>query len=236
MNQSVNNRVKEFPPEVIDDIIGWDIDNWKRALELWNDLKIDFNGKMTIAVGEQHGGLTLWLALQDGNKVYSTDINGVTPLAKELHQRYNVTDKITYENADLLNLHYGDNTFDVLVFKSVLGGLREFKKQQRAMEEVYRVLKPGGWLLFAENTTATPVHMMLRRFFSQVGAYWRYMKINELLDMLKSYSEVLFTTYGFFGTFGRNESQRKILAGFDKKLDKIIPRKNKYIFMAACRK
>jgi len=73
-----------------------------------------------LIVGERDGSLSLWLA-QEGFVVTHTDLREITEKAKELHAKYQVTDKITYEKADVTQLRYSHGSFDVVMFKSVLG-------------------------------------------------------------------------------------------------------------------
>ncbi len=47
--------------------------------------------------------------------------------------------------ADICNLPFGDNSFDVILCNHVLEHIPD---DSRAMQELYRVLKPGGWGVF----------------------------------------------------------------------------------------
>ena len=53
---------------------------------------------------------------------------------------------------DAMNMNYDDNTFDVVFGSSVLHHL----DMQKAMVELFRVLKPGGRLVFAEPNMINP--------------------------------------------------------------------------------
>ncbi len=60
--------------------------------------------------------------------------------------------------ADLTNLNFSGNTFDAIVCYHVLEHIPE---DRRAMEELYGVLKPGGWAIlqvpiWAEKTVEDP--------------------------------------------------------------------------------
>lgn len=72
---------------------------------------------------------------------------------------------ITYQDIDATQIPY-ENEFDIIVFKSIIGGIgRNDNKeiQQLVFNQIYKALKPGGQLLFAENLSASPLH----RFFSK---------------------------------------------------------------------
>lgn len=52
--------------------------------------------------------------------------------------------KVKYLQADVTNLPYKDNTFDIITMGF---GLRNIQNAEKAVEEVYRTLKPGGKFL-----------------------------------------------------------------------------------------
>jgi len=47
--------------------------------------------------------------------------------------------------ADICNLPFEDNTYDVILCNHVL---EHIPNDQKAMQELYRILKPGGWGIF----------------------------------------------------------------------------------------
>lgn len=74
-------------------------------------------------------------------------------VAAPLHRRYHVQDKISYLNVNAAQMDFCGQ-FDLVIFKSVMGSIGQSGKaeeQARAMACIYRALKPGGVLLFAEN-------------------------------------------------------------------------------------
>lgn len=128
--------------------------------------------------------------------------------------------------------------YDVICFKSVLGGIGyggNKAAQETAVRNLYRALKPGGYLVFAENLTATPVHQFLRRKFNRWNT-WRYITIKEALAFCSDFSEVRWRCFGFLGTFGRSEGQRRALGRIDTALDWLLPSGAKYIISVAARK
>jgi SAM-dependent methyltransferase len=230
--KNINNIVKR-------DIIEWDILNWGHLLTFWDNIsKLKFKESSTLEIGARNGGISLWLALK-GLNVLCTDLNGPAEKARLLHKKYNVSHLVKYESVDATNIPYEDY-FDIITFKSVLGGIgrgNNIEVQQKAIKEMYKALKPGGKLLFAENLIASPFHQFLRKRFIQWGQDWRYITIEEMLSFLKSFSTVNYITVGFFGAFGRNEFQRKILGWIDKCIfNKITPDKWKYIIIGIAQK
>lgn len=122
------------------------------------------------------------------------------------------------------------------MFKSVIGTLNSKERQQAALDELYRILKPGGHLLFAENLEATGMHRYGRKKFTNWGHRWRYLKWKEMNGMLSKFSETKKTSTGFFATFGRSEGQRKFFSGIDWFLNPVLPKSWKYVLIAACKK
>ena len=56
-------------------------------------------------------------------------------------KKKNITRKIQYFEGDITNLPYEDNSFD---FATISFGLRNIANPEKAIEEIYRILKPKG--------------------------------------------------------------------------------------------
>ena len=212
------------------DIVQWDIKSWSKAIHFWDE-KIDWSGISTcLEIGAREGGLSLWLALK-GKQVTCSDIT-IPEVAEQLHAKYKVSDKIEYEAIDATAIPYEDY-FDVIVFKSVLGGIgrnNNYALQEQAIKEMCKALKPGGKLLFAENLRASALHGFLRKSFQQWGGKWRYLSLREINTLMKTFSSLDVETTGFLSLFGRSESLRNKLATADEKLfNKLVPEHWHYI-------
>jgi SAM-dependent methyltransferase len=223
----------------LNDIIEWDVVNWSTALEYWKkNSNQDIALVKALEIGSGYGGLSLWAAL-NGMKVLCTDIEGPSNEALEKHKKYNVTHLINYETLNALSIPYREE-FDVVLFKSVLGGIGRFNNkadQIKAIYEIHKSLKNGGELWFAENLVASPIHQILRRKYIAWGSQWRYVSIQEMKEYLSIFSEAKYTTVGFLGTFGRSESQRAILGKIDRIIaDKLVPESWRYIVIGVARK
>jgi len=138
------------------DIVEWDVPNWSVALDYWQEhTACDLPSIHALEIGSRRGGLSLWLALC-GAHVLCTDIDGPSEIAAEKHFEYGVSRQVEYADLDALDIPYAE-AFDVVLFKSVLGGIgrgNRKDRQCRAVAEMYRALKPGGELWFAENLVA----------------------------------------------------------------------------------
>lgn len=213
------------------DIIKWDIKAWSKALAYWDE-NIDWNKiENALELGGQDGGLSLWLALK-GKTVVCSDLKDVKENADKLHSQYNLNSFIKYQDIDAANIPY-ENFFDIIIFKSIIGGIgrdNNYEIQKKVFKEIYKALKPGGKLLFAENLIASPFHQQFRKRFVNWGNSWRYVSIKEMHELMKDFSSIEIKTTGILGTFGRNENQRNILSTLDELiLNKAFPDKWKYI-------
>ncbi|TKK70965.1 class I SAM-dependent methyltransferase [Ilyomonas limi] len=212
--------------QLMRDIVQWDIQSWSKAILFW-DKKIDWSSVNTcLELGAREGGLSLWLALKN-KQVICSDIV-ISKEAEQLHLKYKVADKIEYETIDAAGIPYEDY-FDVIVFKSVLGGIgknNNYRLQEQAVNEMYKALKPGGKLLFAENLRSSVLHDVIRKIFRQWGSKWRYVSLQEINTLMKKFSTVDIATTGFLSVFGKNEPQREILAAVDEQLfNKLVPQR-----------
>ena len=174
--------------ELKKDIIQWDINSWSKALAYWEkstDWSTVYNG---LELGGRQGGLSLWLALK-GKQTICSDLKDVKNTAEKLHLKYNVSSLVQYQDIDATNIPY-ENHFDIVVFKSIIGGIGSndnYEAQQKTFNQIYKALKPGGKLLFAENLIASPLHQKLRKKFVNWGSTWRYVSINEIKECLKDF-------------------------------------------------
>ncbi|MDD2387413.1 MAG: methyltransferase domain-containing protein [Bacteroidales bacterium] len=217
--------------ELVKDIIKWDVKSWSKALRYWNS-NIDWGTVQNgLELGGREGGLSLWLALK-GKEVVCSDLNDVKNTAEHLHLRYNVSKLIKYQDIDAVNIPY-ENYFDIIVFKSIIGGIGRndnYEIQQKVFNEIYKALKPGGKLLFAENLIASKFHQRMRKRFVNWGSAWRYVSIKEMKECLDLFATYDIKTTGVLAAFGRTESQRNLLSTIDKLFfNKVCPKNWKYI-------
>jgi len=215
------------------DIIGWDTENWSRAIPFWESFgQLNHSDNECLELGAHGGGLSLWLALNK-NKVTCSNITQPDANTQMIHRKYNCHPNINYEVIDATNIPYSDH-FDFIVFKSILGGIKGEETHVKAINEIYKSLKSGGKLLFAENLDASIFHKVLRHWFGTKN--WNYLKLSDVDAIFSSFSEVTYTTVGFFGCMGRNEYQRILLGKLDRLIDQIIPRKSRYIIIGVATK
>lgn len=228
--------------KILRDVVEWDTVTWGRAILYWKTKQLDISDVhrreiKVLDVGSRGGGLSLMFALM-GYQVRCTDLENPKEIAAPLHQRYGVENRITYQALDILKLDE-DESYDIICFKSVLGGVghhNNYEAQKKMMKNIYQALKPGGYLFFAENTTASLLHRFLRMHFVSWSSYWRYVSLKEVDELCGPFSEVHHKSFGFWGTMGRNERQRIFLGSIDRLLDRFMPATVKYCVSVVARK
>jgi SAM-dependent methyltransferase len=226
-------------PTVLKDIIEWDVLNWSRALAFWDKTlhKFDPATAKTLTLGERGGGISLWLALK-GYQVVCTDRDGVQETAKPLHERYRVAERIHYKSIDAFHIPYDNDSFDIVACKSVIGGLksnysdpstRTLESQSNAMDEINRVLKPGGCWLGAENLRGSTVHQWIRKRAKGDKLGWRHLAMEEWPHLLRSFSRYEVHCFGLVPTLSGHDWLNRVSYGINCALNPLTPQDWNYI-------
>jgi arsenite methyltransferase len=128
--------------------------------ELLDMCRLDATSRV-LDVGCGPGTTACFAAEQYGSRVLGIDISEImVAKAKERARRQGLAGVVEFRAADVFQLPFDDDSFDVALFESVLIPLPGDKRQ--ALAEVMRVVRPGG-LVGANETTvdpATPAEMM----------------------------------------------------------------------------
>lgn len=221
-------KVKDNKP-TFNDYLEWDVGSWKKAIELWISYlnQVKFNSDSTaIEIGGRRGGLSLFLAHDYSIHTTCSDLINPNEFAKPMHDKFGIGHLINYDSQNCLKISHPENTFDIIIFKSVIGALGSKELQQEAISEIYRCLKPGGCLLFAENGKSTFIHNYLRKKNNIWSSYWYYPSLSEINMFLNQFSICHVETYGFFAIFFRNQYLKSIAYFMDSLVTKIISNKN----------
>lgn len=224
---------------IVERCVEWDTVNWSKALVFW-ETHVDLNGRSLscLELGSRRGGLSAWLAIK-GNHVLCSDYTNPKDDAQANHRTFTLSGTIDYMAVDATSIPF-ENHFDIIVFKSILGGISRNGNshlKKIVINEIHKALKPGGKLLFAENLVASPAHQFLRSRLTTWGSYWNYLKLDEVKELFSEFDSIVYDTAGFLGTFGRNEFQKKLLGRMDTLVfDKLVSDKMKYMVFGVATK
>lgn len=137
-------------------------------------------------------------------------------------------------------LPFEGHAFDIVAFKSVLGGIGGalgWEGQKIEMGEMHRVLWQGGHLAFAENLTASPLHRFLHTRCVKWAARWRYISPAEMSELLGVFAARQLAFREVAAAFGRREWQRSILHLTDADvLEPLLPTRYRYIALGCATK
>lgn len=226
------------------EIIEWDVLNWSQIIPEWTPVveKLPRNSKV-LAVGERDGGLSLWLALL-GFNVTCTDRVGPTEDAGKLHKKYGVADKISYDELDIVNCDWESGQYDLIVIKSVLGGVmaeygnhdtRNFDVQKKAVNNMHHLLKPGGVLLSVENMKGNILLHQLRKIKGKnIG--WHHFTWQEIGELYSPFDDVRTKAFGVLPTLFGNRAINKFNFFFNKYILNILPPSTKYVAITTAKK
>lgn len=100
-------------------------------------------------------------------KILGIDISEeMMKVGKQKVDKLNMSKVISFAKEDCLNLSFNNNTFDAAM---VAFGVRNFEDLDKGLQEIHRVLKPGGQLMILELSSP--------RTFPMKQAYWFYSRL-----------------------------------------------------------
>ncbi|NNE56103.1 MAG: methyltransferase domain-containing protein [Flavobacteriales bacterium] len=220
------------------DIFDWDVQTWGNSLKIWSPAVENKHEMKCLEVGANKGGLSLWLAMH-GHQVVCTDLEDPSERARPIHEEYQVGHLIEYRSLDILNP--GDiGSFDVVIFKSILGGIgREGQEhlKEETIRSIFGLLKPGGYLLFAENQEGSFFHRLARRWLVKWGRSWSYLKPGEIQGLLHDFDSIEIQHTGFLSAFARGKLLRWVFGLKDKVFfNPLLPDRMKYVVFGSAQK
>ena len=211
----------------------WDKYTWCRSLNLWDKGLNKVVPKYGLEIGARTGSLSELLICHYGLRMVASDQNTMTDEMKEKLKKWSDCDMLTYSEEDAKKLKFLDNTFDLVVFKSVMGTVGAFghdNDQEKMMIEIFRVLKNGGILLFAENLNGNLLHKYFRKKYSPWAYYWNYPDLYRFKSMLHNFSEIKYCTSGVFAAFVKDRYLIKsCVSDIDYLFEKCIPENWRYL-------
>jgi demethylmenaquinone methyltransferase/2-methoxy-6-polyprenyl-1,4-benzoquinol methylase len=116
----------------------------KKAINLLRPLK----PRQMLDVATGTGDFALQALSLNPDKITGVDISdGMLQVGRKKMQDRKVADKIVLQLADSENLPFEENKFDAV---TVGFGVRNFEHLERGLEEIFRVLRPGGVAVILE--------------------------------------------------------------------------------------
>ncbi len=119
----------------------------KASLDLIGKINLS-ERSLVLDAGCGIGGSSRMLAEKSGCKVLGIDLaDQFIDAAQFLTKETGLESQITFQQGSILDLPCEDNTFDAILCQHVLMNIKE---KTKALNEFFRVLKPGGQLLLHE--------------------------------------------------------------------------------------
>ena len=146
----------------------------------------DLQGKRVLELGTGTGGTATILAKRGA---YVTGIDLLPFRLVEARQRtlqHSVTNATDFLLMDATELAFPDNTFDIIISKSVL----VFTDHAEVSRECHRVLKPGGKAIFIENMRHHPVVWLYRKLFLKYSRELRYFSLADIRAIGENFTEM----------------------------------------------
>lgn len=135
---------------------------WRKKLVQWAEVDLG-DSVLDCATGTGDLAIEFKKAVGPEGKVIGTDFcpEMMIPAPGKAQSK---SLEITFEQADVMNLQYPDNTFDVV---SISFGIRNVADPLKALQEMARVAKPGGRVMILEFGQATlPGFAQVFNFYS----------------------------------------------------------------------
>lgn len=138
---SAGKDIARLKPEDLAPVDEFHIRGRQATLELAAVVGLDA-GKHVLDVGSGVGGASRCIAHEFGCRVTGVDLTDeYCRTAALLAERVGLSDRVSYQQGDALDLAFADDSFDVVWTQHVAMNIRDKAALYR---EMYRVLKPGG--------------------------------------------------------------------------------------------
>ncbi len=143
------------------------VDLFARRLDLIDFDKRRFQGKICLDAGCGGGRNTIAMAQLGAAHAYGIDIGGAG--IEDARQRARNVANVTFEEASIEQIPYPDGMFDIVWCAGVLMHVAD---EERALDELARVLKPGGLLyllVYATGGMRWPLIKLLKPIAAEIG-------------------------------------------------------------------
>lgn len=174
-------------------------DVYFQQLEIQAIRKLILGRKNVLDIGCGNGYATLYYS-QDVEHIIGMDYcGGWIQAAQKLMKNFPVAgvhlrENVTFQVGNILELPFADGGFDAVVCERVLINLPSWELQQQALQELCRVLQPGGLLVCVEVTEDghAAVNAYRRKFgLEDLEKYWHNLYLEE--ERFLKYMQQLFS-------------------------------------------
>jgi demethylmenaquinone methyltransferase/2-methoxy-6-polyprenyl-1,4-benzoquinol methylase len=144
--------------------LGFDIRWRKKAIRLLEE----YEPKTILDIATGTGDLALEAATLGAERIYGVDLSpAMLKLAREKIERRGLSSKIIVEEGTAEQLRFPDNAFDAV---TVAFGIRNFSDLARGLEEMHRVLRPGGAVAILEfsRPKRAPFRQVYSFYFTRI--------------------------------------------------------------------
>ena len=155
----------------------------------WRRTAVDALGKhkpqqiLDIATGTGDFALLLAKRIQPQHIVGADISEGMMAVGREKVKEEGLQNVISFQHEDCMQLSFPDGSFDAVTSSY---GVRNFQNLDKGLQEMQRVLRPGGHLLIVELTP--PPHFPMKQLF------WIYAHVvMPLLGRLISHDDSAYT-------------------------------------------
>ncbi|MGI6218871.1 MAG: bifunctional demethylmenaquinone methyltransferase/2-methoxy-6-polyprenyl-1,4-benzoquinol methylase UbiE [Bacteroidaceae bacterium] len=156
--------------------LSWGIDRQWRKKALRTLLPHHPQEMMDVATGTGDFAL-LACRMLNPQKLIATDISeGMMQIGRKKAAKAGLTERITFAREDCTQLSFADNSFDAI---TVAFGIRNFENLDKGLQEIHRVLRPGGKFVILELTT--PEHFPMKQLY-HLYSRWVIPTIGRLLS------------------------------------------------------
>jgi SAM-dependent methyltransferase/glycosyltransferase involved in cell wall biosynthesis len=159
-------------------------------------------GKRVLNAACGIGELSLFMA-HEGLDVVAFDFSPESvAAARELAALHGLSDRIRVDLADVRDLPYADDSFDLVTGED---SLHHLIKWRGSVESIERVLKPGGKVMFCENFAFDPLISLLRplNWWWQGYVEEHSLGADDLASLRRVFSDVTISDRSFFYTYSR---------------------------------
>ncbi|MDX2228304.1 MAG: class I SAM-dependent methyltransferase [Leptolyngbyaceae cyanobacterium bins.349] len=123
----------------------------------------DVRGRFLLDLGCGAGENSVYFAMQGANCVASDYSPGMVEVALKLAEKYSV--QVAGKVINAMQIDYPDNTFDIVYASNLL---HHIPQPEVTIQEIHRVLKPGGKMCFWDPLKHNPVINVYRRMATAV--------------------------------------------------------------------